>query len=104
MPSLLNMLPLSEIEQFLSKSRVVSKETMSAAPYVIDVEKQRLIAGAGDTVYARGHFSGNKSFGIYRKGQVFVDPDTLEEQAQDDDINAIDDCIHGLVLDCDEED
>lgn len=71
-------LPLSKIEAFLSTNRVVSKQAMAAAPHVIGVETQRLIAGVGDTVYARGNFAGNSHFGIYREGQVFKDPDTLE--------------------------
>jgi hypothetical protein len=39
----------------------------------------RVITGAGDQLHARGSFaSGEKNFGVFRSGQVFVDPDTGE--------------------------
>lgn len=72
-------IPLEKISAFLSKSRIVSTSDLEAAPYVIAGEDRRIISGAGDKMYARGDFSGsNKVFGIYRPGEVFLDPETKE--------------------------
>lgn len=72
-------IPLEKISAFLSKSRIVSTGDLEAAPYVIAGEDRRIISGPGDKLYARGDFeSANKVFGIYRAGEVFVDPETKE--------------------------
>ena len=72
-------IPLDEINHFLSKSRVVSREEMDAAPYVLTGAEQHLIVGAGDNLYARGNITEDINlFGVYRAGQVFVDPETRE--------------------------
>ena len=79
--------PLDAISSFLSRSRVVEKGVMEAAPYVVAGSSNRLISAAGDKVYARGEFDQlTKFYGIYRKGQTFRDPKTREKlgvQAQE---------------------
>jgi hypothetical protein len=73
-------IPLDAISAFLSRSRVVEKETLAEAPYVLAGASGRIISSAGDRIYARGDFSGNSRFyGIYRKGQTFKDPETREK-------------------------
>lgn len=80
-------IPLEAINAFLNRGRVVEPGVLSAAPYVLAGKEGHIIGGAGDEIYARGNFSGNEtSYGIYRKGEVFTDPDTGEVlgiQAQD---------------------
>lgn len=72
-------IPLDAIAQFLSRSRVVGLEEMESAPYVLAGEEKRLILGANDTLYARGDFdSEHEAYGIYRRGQVYVDPVSKE--------------------------
>ncbi|MBR9912630.1 MAG: LysM peptidoglycan-binding domain-containing protein [Gammaproteobacteria bacterium] len=72
-------IPLDEINHFLSRSRVVAPEELSAAPYVLTGAEQHLIVGAGDSLYARGAFIDDVNlFGIYRAGQKFIDPETGE--------------------------
>jgi len=72
-------IPLDAVEHFLSRSRVVGLQDMDNAPYVLMGKEQHLIIGAGDTLYARGVFdSGNSSYGVYRAGDVFTDPETEE--------------------------
>ncbi|TVZ41708.1 LysM domain-containing protein [Alteromonadaceae bacterium 2753L.S.0a.02] len=73
-------IPLDKINSFLSRSRVVDGPEMEGAPYVLSGMDAHLIVGAGDRLYARGEFpNGKQIYGIYRKGEVFVDPVTKEK-------------------------
>lgn len=72
-------IPLEKINAFLSESRIVNQGELEAAPYVLAGGARHLITGAGDTLYARGEFpEGHAVFGVYRKGQTFVDPESNE--------------------------
>ena len=75
-------IPLDEINSFLSRSRVVGKNELKIAPYVVSGKDEHLIVGAGGSVYIRepvnGILSENTTYGIYRKGDVYVDPVTDE--------------------------
>lgn len=72
-------IPLEKINAFLSRSRILEDDSMQTAPYVIAGNSKRILSGAGDRLYARGKFDENeKIYGIYRPGQVFVDPLTKE--------------------------
>ncbi|HEY7771869.1 MAG TPA: LysM peptidoglycan-binding domain-containing protein [Marinagarivorans sp.] len=72
-------IPLDRINNFLSRSRVVEAGQLEAAPYVVSGENKRLLTGEGDRVYARGDFDASVgAYGIYRKGQVYKDPQTGE--------------------------
>ncbi|MGH1472019.1 MAG: LysM peptidoglycan-binding domain-containing protein [Cellvibrionaceae bacterium] len=72
-------IPLDAIDTFLSKSRIVEPGELEAAPYVLAGGSNRLIVGKGDSLYARGEFADDIAvYGVYRKGDVFVDPDTDE--------------------------
>ena len=72
-------IPLDQINNFLSRSRVLTAEELDAAPHVVSGEAQRLVLGKGDRLYARGDFSPDVPvYGIYRKGETYVDPDTGE--------------------------
>lgn len=72
-------IPLDAISSFMNNSRIVKSQDLEAAPYVLSGEEQRLIAGGGGAVYARG-FKGEPAagYGIFRKSQLYVDPDTNE--------------------------
>ncbi|GLS24578.1 LysM peptidoglycan-binding domain-containing protein [Marinibactrum halimedae] len=72
-------IPLDAIDEFLNKNRVVSREEMELAPYVVAGHEQRIVLGAGDRLYARGTFDENiPVYGIYRLGQAYTDPFTKE--------------------------
>ncbi len=72
-------IPLDEINSFLSRSRVMTAEELEKAPHVVSGEAKRLVLGKGDRLYARGEFdTGVPVYGIYRKGETYVDPDTGE--------------------------
>lgn len=72
-------IPLEAINAFLSHSRIVEPYQLNEAPYVLAGGRDRLVVGAGDFVYARGQFpAGVSTFGVYRQGDTYVDPDTNE--------------------------
>lgn len=72
-------IPLDRVDAFLSRSRVVDVKELDKAPYIVAGPQQRIVMGAGDESYARGKFVDDlNSFGLYRKGEVFVDPVTKE--------------------------
>lgn len=72
-------IPLDEINSFLSRSRIVGKEELEMAPYIVSGTNDHLIAGAGDKVYVRGDVETNRAvYGVYRRGDTFVDPETDE--------------------------
>lgn len=75
----IDTIPLDRINSFLSRSRIVTKEELEAAPYVVAGYNENLIVGAGDRLYARGLFEqGSTVYGIYRRGEEFRDPETRE--------------------------
>ena len=72
-------IPMEKIKGFLSDNRVVSREELRGAPYVIAGNELHFIIGQGDKFYARGNWSDPaEAYGIYREGKPFIDPDTKE--------------------------
>ncbi|WP_188152045.1 LysM peptidoglycan-binding domain-containing protein [Teredinibacter waterburyi] len=72
-------IPLDEINSFLSRSRIVDEQEIEGAPYVLSGMDEHLIVGAGDKLYARGDFdTAERVYGLYRSGDVYVDPETRE--------------------------
>lgn len=74
-------IPLDEINSWLSRSRIVSKEELDLAPYVVAGKDAHLLVGAGDSLYARGQFPNTEAgagYGILRRGDVYMHPTTKE--------------------------
>lgn len=72
-------IPLDRINSFLSRSRIVSDAELETAPYMLAGPEQRVIVGAGDRAYARGHFADDiHTYGAYRRERAYVDPETRE--------------------------
>ncbi len=75
----IDTIPLDKINSFLSRSRIVTKEELEQAPYVVAGGDDHLIVGAGDRFYAVGSFTGDEAvYGVYRKGEEYRDPETRE--------------------------
>ena len=74
-------IPLDAIHSFLGMSRVLDGPgEAERAPRVISSGQERVISGAGDTVYARGGFTQRERvFGVFRKGKTYKDPVTRED-------------------------
>jgi hypothetical protein len=72
-------IPLDAIRPFLSRPSVVDEDTLKLAPYVVATTDERLMSGKGDKIYARGlNEDEGKLYSIFRKGEVYTDPDTNE--------------------------
>lgn len=72
-----SLIPLSDIEHWLTSSRVVDAQTLKTAPYVLAAKGRRVITAVGDTLYVRGTgLAVGESYGVYREGERYVDPDT----------------------------
>ena len=73
-------IPMTAISSFMTSSRIVKSRQLKDAPYVVAGDDSRILAGGGGKVYARGFGKEDPEvgYGIFRKGQVFVDPDTSE--------------------------
>lgn len=70
-------IPLNDIRQFLSNTRVVSQGELDDAGYLLRAVDGRPIMGSGIEVYARGlNRSGGDRYNLFRPGQKYVDPDT----------------------------
>lgn len=75
----ISTIPLDRVDAFLSRSRIVDAKELDKAPYIVAGPQQRIVMGAGDDSYARGKFTEDlNSFGLYRKGEAFIDPETRE--------------------------
>lgn len=72
-----SLIPLSDIEHWLTSSRVVDAQTLKTAPYVLAAKGRRVITAVGDTLYVRGTgLAVGESYGVYREGERYIDPDT----------------------------
>ncbi len=77
--SVIPAIPLDSIQSFLVNHRVVEKEELDNAPYVIAGNEGHIVMGSGDYLYARGEFDESATaYGFYRGGDPFVDPETGE--------------------------
>ena len=71
-------IPPQDIEPFLSEPRVLDKNGLNDAPRVVALESDRVIAGAGDTIYTTEATAQHKVWQLFRPGQALLDPDTKE--------------------------
>lgn len=75
-------IPLDAIQSFLVSHRVVTKNELDNAPYVVAGNDERIVLGAADYFYARDPIKlweeASLAYGIYRGGAPFYDPDTGE--------------------------
>jgi len=69
---------LEAIRPFLSENRIVFEEDFDDSPYVLQGKRGNILVGAGDSVYARGEGVVDETYGIYRRGRTFIDPETEE--------------------------
>jgi hypothetical protein len=65
-------------EPFLSEPRVLDENGLTGAPRVVALQGDRVIAGAGDTVYTTEVTTPNKVWQLFRPTKPLLDPDTKE--------------------------
>lgn len=71
-------IPLEAISSFLLENRIVEAEEMNGAPYILSGKDERLISGAGDSMFARGEANVKDKLAVYRSSEKYVDPNTGE--------------------------
>jgi nucleoid-associated protein YgaU len=71
-------IPARDIEPFLSQPLVVDKAAIDAAVRIVGLQDNRVIAGAGDTVYTTPADAAQTQWQVFRRGKPLVDPDTGE--------------------------
>ncbi|MCX7164437.1 MAG: LysM domain-containing protein [Betaproteobacteria bacterium] len=71
-------IPPQDIEPFLSEPRVLEATGLDAAPRVVALQGDRVIAGAGDTIYTTQVNAQQRIWQLFRPGEALVDPDTRE--------------------------
>lgn len=71
-------IPPHDIEPFLSEPRVLDAGGFDAAPRVVALQSDRVIAGAGDTIYTTEITTPHKAWQLFRPGKALIDPDTKE--------------------------
>jgi len=72
-------IPSDAIRQFTTRPRIVTKEELEAAPYILGSDDDHLILGQGNRVYIRGELDKERvRFTVFRPGTELVDPVTDE--------------------------
>lgn len=68
-------IPINAIQPFLVKPRVISKEELEAAPYILSSLDDHLVSATGHIVYVRGLNSDDEvRYNVFRPGRVFRNP------------------------------
>lgn len=72
-------IPGDAIRQFLTKPRVVTKEELDSAPYILASDDNHLIMGQDNTIYIRGELDKERvRFTVFRPGKKLIDPESRE--------------------------
>jgi hypothetical protein len=75
----IKLLPHDAIAQYLTSPKVVGKNDLNNAPYVVDLGGEHLIAGTGDRLYVRTITEPEStSYIVYRAGDPYVSSETGE--------------------------
>ena len=73
-------IPMDAIQGFMRNHQVLDRKGFENLPYVVAGEDGRVMMGAGTKVYGRlpEETEAMTSYGIFRKGKLYRDPDTKE--------------------------
>jgi nucleoid-associated protein YgaU len=72
-------IPLDVINSWLIDNRIIdSEQAFAEAPYVVAGQRERVVVGAGDRLFARGTFGDTPVYGVYRQARTYTDPVTGE--------------------------
>lgn len=72
-------IPLDAISQFLNGVVVATEEQIDSAPYVVSMDRERLMGASDNRIYARGlPADGFKRVGIFRQGKPYNNPESGE--------------------------
>ncbi len=67
------VIPLEYIKQWLERSSVIAPESLQDTPYILGAADNRVLAAAGQTVYARGNgLEVGQRYAVYRQGEPYT--------------------------------
>ena len=77
--SSISTIPGDAIRQFLTRPRVVTREELDNAPYILGSDDKHLILGEGNRIYVRGELDKERvRYTVFRTGDELIDPDSGE--------------------------
>ncbi len=72
-------IPIDAIREFLRGPRLISKEEIDKAPYVVEFTEEHVVAGQNSSVYVKNlPKNGIASWSLVKVGGPYTDPDTQE--------------------------
>ena len=72
-------IPMDQIRDFFTSSRVLTEEEIDAAPYMVAGPQERIMIGQADNFYVRGPLApGISIYQVFRIGDRYRDPETRE--------------------------
>ena len=75
----ISSIPLDSVREFFTQNRVVSRELLRNAPYMVAGPESRILVAPGDTLYMRGPVEeGVSIYSIFKQGDEYRDPATNE--------------------------
>jgi len=73
-------IPIDVLRPFLDRPRVLGQGDFEAAPYIVSVGRENLLASIGQRVFVMGlEPEQGTRFGVFRRGQVYQDPSRDDE-------------------------
>ncbi|MCF7969725.1 MAG: LysM peptidoglycan-binding domain-containing protein [Methylococcaceae bacterium] len=70
------MIPSEAIRPFLTSPKVINKDELANAPYIVDFSGEHVIAAEGDKIYVRSILKPEfLAYTTYRPGKTYTDPD-----------------------------
>lgn len=74
-------IPVDAIRQFMNSNRIVGKEEIDNAAYILSFASEHLIGGEGVEVFVRNRNEEDKTsrYEVLRSNKPFIDPETGEE-------------------------
>jgi hypothetical protein len=75
----IRLIPTKKIASYLSSPKVVEKDEMGNAPYVVDFAGEHIIVGTGDRIYVRSiKEPKSQAYTVYRPGSPYISPESGE--------------------------
>jgi LysM repeat protein len=70
-------IPSDAIRQFLINPKIITKNELENAPYIVASDEAHLVLATNNRVYVRGTLDPDRvRYSVFRKGSALVDPDT----------------------------
>lgn len=75
------VIPLEHIKHWLERSIILNADSVENTPYIVGAKDHRVIAGKGQTVYARGNgLAIGQRYAVYREGEAYLLTDTAGQK------------------------